>query len=322
MKLDLKHPLWTHVPGALLLGVSAVAFWRAWPLPEPAPVHFGGSGHPDRWGSQWEIPFIVILVSFIALAISTAVDEFWARQERRKRFNWLSVADELFLGLMTATSIAYVETLETEPYVFHHSWALTGGFMVIAALCAVLLEVLRPFRPSARTLVQEDTKQLEQEVASRQKSGRSWFYWESQCPRYVKWYLPIFGVGLLALGITSWNDNRWASSGALAGGIVVLFLIGGGFRVSVTPRQLSLRAGLLRIPLLKLALQDITDAAVHTFSPLADFGGYGIRRNREMLAFFLQGNAGVKLTTVKGKKYLIGSEHPERLAAVIRGATE
>jgi len=316
----LKHPLWTHIPGALLWVFMVVTFWRSWPLPDPAPAHFGGDGYPDRWGAQWEIPLIVLGVSLVVLGVSVAVDEFWARQERRKRFNWASTLDEVLLGLLTAMTIQYVEALETTPHLFRHSWALTGGFVLLPALGAVLLEIMRPHRPSPLAGVREDVSRLENEVASRKRSGQPWVYWESQNPRYVKWYIPIFGVGLLALGFTTWSDNRWAASAAFAAGALVLLLISGGFRLSVTETRVRLRAGFLGIPLLKLELKDVVDAAPHDFSPLADFGGYGIRRNREMSAFFLQGDRGVKLTTAKGKKYLIGSEHPDRLAAVLRAA--
>ena len=65
-------------------------------------------------------------------------------------------------------------------------------------------------------------------------------------------------------------------------------------------------------------MSDITNIETHSFSPLKDFGGYGIRINREMKAYFLTGNMGVKLTLSDGKRYLIGSDHPERLAAVIK----
>ena len=316
----LKHPLWTHIPAALLWVVMVVTFWRSWPLPDPAPVHFGGNGYPDRWGAQWEMPLVVLAVSLFAFAISIAVDEFWVRQERTKRFNWASLIDEGFLGFLTATTIQYAEALETSPHLMRHSWALTAGLVMIPVLAAVLLEFMRPHRSSPLTQIRKDEHHLEKEVASRQKSGQSWVYWESQNPRYVKWYLPIFGLGLLALGFTSWNDNRWAASAALVSGVVVLFCLSGGFRLSVTQSRIRLRAGFLGIPLLKLELKDVVDAALHDFSPLADFGGYGIRRNREMLAFFLQGDRGVKLTTARGKKYLIGSEHPDRLAAVLQAA--
>lgn len=60
--------------------------------------------------------------------------------------------------------------------------------------------------------------------------------------------------------------------------------------------------------------------AGHAFNAVRDFGGYGIRANREMRAFFFQGERGVKVTTSDGRRYLIGSDHPARLAAVIEAA--
>ena len=75
--------------------------------------------------------------------------------------------------------------------------------------------------------------------------------------------------------------------------------------------------GLLGIRLLRMKTSDIASADLHNFSPLRDFGGYGIRFNKEMKAYFLNGERGVKITTRAGKKYLVGSDHPERLAAVI-----
>ena len=62
----------------------------------------------------------------------------------------------------------------------------------------------------------------------------------------------------------------------------------------------------------------IAEAGLHEFAPLKDFGGYGIRFNREMKAYYLRGTRGVLLTTTGGKKYLVGSDHPERLLAVLQ----
>ena len=72
-----------------------------------------------------------------------------------------------------------------------------------------------------------------------------------------------------------------------------------------------------KVRVLRLPVSDIAEFAMHEFAPLKDFGGYGIRRNREMSAYYLRGNLGVKITMTGGKKYLIGSDHPERLLAVL-----
>jgi hypothetical protein len=99
---------------------------------------------------------------------------------------------------------------------------------------------------------------------------------------------------------------------------VVLFMFYGGFRTSVTPQEISVRFGLPGLKLLRLNTSEIAGIELTDFAPIGDFGGYGIRVNREMTAYYLRGNRGVKLTTLKGKKYLIGSDHPEELFAVIQ----
>lgn len=317
-----KHTLWPHLPAALLVAIMLAAFGWIWPLPDPAPVHFGTHGLPDRWGAPWEIPLVMLVTAIIAIGLSTAVDNVWSQQEQRKRFNWLSLLDELFLSFLAAITIQYTLILSQQPYVFRHSWGLTLALAMASCLGAAVLEYQRPFAPGRipQPVTPEDTRQIEQDVASHQKSGHNWVYWDAQNPRYVKWYLPIFGIGLLVLGVTSWGDNRLAASMALISGLLVLLFIAGGFRARVTSTAFSLRVGLLGIPLLTLKCTEIAEVNVHTFSPLADFGGYGIRRNREMLAFFLKGEQGVRLVTQQGKQYLVGSDRPQRLAAVIRAA--
>ena len=57
------------------------------------------------------------------------------------------------------------------------------------------------------------------------------------------------------------------------------------------------------------------------YAPLKDFGGYGIRFGKGMKAYILRGTRGVKITTLNGKKYLVSSDHPERLLAVLQMVT-
>jgi hypothetical protein len=320
-KIVNTHSLMAHLPAALLVALILAAFGWAWPFPDPAPVHFGSHGLPDRWGAPWEVPLIILLVTAITIGLSVTVDNAWSQQELCKRFNWLSLLDELVLSVLAATAIQYALALDHRLYEFHYSWVLTIALAAASCSMAAIAEYRRSFsRRRIPPRILEDTQQIEREVSSRQVSGHTWAYWDTQNPRYVKWYLPIFGVGMMILGLTSWGENRWAASLAFFGGLLVLAVIAGGFRTRVTPTTVSLRAGLFGIPLLTVRHTEIDEVKVHTFSPLADFGGYGIRRNRRMLAFFLQGEQGVRLITRQGKQYLLGSDRPQRLAAVIRAA--
>jgi hypothetical protein len=110
----------------------------------------------------------------------------------------------------------------------------------------------------------------------------------------------------------------------LAAGLLVLAVCSGGFRTVVTPRQLVLRAGHFGPPLLRLAMTEISEVAVPEFDSLRDFGGWGIRRGlfgdfAGVWAFNLA-SSGVLVRTSRGKRYLIGTDQPERLAAALNAA--
>jgi hypothetical protein len=250
--MRLHHPLWTHVPAVLLVAITVTAFWRAWPLPDPAPVHFGGNGLPDRWGSSWEMPIIISFVSLAAIGISLAVDETWARSEQHKRFNWFSLADELLVAFLTVTSLQYIATLEDQPYIVRVDWWQMFGFVMVGAIAATVLEIARPHRLAASVPDPKDTNKPVGQIRIPPMAGKKWAYWESQNPRYTRWLFPLFGAGLLVLGISSWGDNPWAPPLAILMGATVLLTCSGGFRTTVTPSRLTVRGGLIGIPLLKL----------------------------------------------------------------------
>jgi len=121
---------------------------------------------------------------------------------------------------------------------------------------------------------------------------------------------------MVVVAATAWSEVPWLSVlVALVG--IALTLVYGGFRTLVVRETVTIRMGMLGIRLLKLKTSDVASAELQDFQPLKDFGGYGVRFNKEMKAYFLKGDRGVKITTRAGKKYLIGSDHPERLATVI-----
>ncbi len=102
----------------------------------------------------------------------------------------------------------------------------------------------------------------------------------------------------------------------------MLLLCYGGLRVSVTSERVEVRLGMIGLRLLRVPSSELAASEVRAFSPLGEFGGWGIRYNGRMWAFYWRGTRGVELRTKAGKQYLIGSDHPERLAAAITAARE
>jgi hypothetical protein len=108
-------------------------------------------------------------------------------------------------------------------------------------------------------------------------------------------------------------------------GLLVLTVCAGGLRTVVTPQHVVLQAA-FGLPLLRLRAREIAHVAVPVFDPLRDLGGLGIRRGHSgelagVWAFTLA-NGGVLVSTRNGRRYLIGTDEPERLAAALNAARE
>jgi hypothetical protein len=67
----------------------------------------------------------------------------------------------------------------------------------------------------------------------------------------------------------------------------------------------------------QIPFEDIVRCEVRTYSPIGEFGGWGIRYGRGTKAYNVSGNRGVQLELVNGKRVLIGSRRPEELARAI-----
>lgn len=309
----LHHPLWTHIPAVALLGYIIYRFVAAMPLPERVPLHFDIAGNPNRWGSPWELFAVFVGLGLLYLGISILADELWARQESRKAFNWLSLFDEATIAIFAAIIAHYGD--------FRHAvtvpgWTTIAAWIAVSIVLASFLEYMRPFIPHADNYRPEDTSLLESEIGSFVEEGKPWVYWESQNPAWMNW---IIAAAIAFMLSGAWQVYRQAPMAAIPLALMTLVFVAlyGGMRVMVTPDRIQARLGIFGIPMLKLRLAVITSVQVHEFSPLREFGGYGIRFNRQMKGYFFRGNRGVLIETDPGKKYLIGSDHPERLAAVL-----
>jgi hypothetical protein len=74
-----------------------------------------------------------------------------------------------------------------------------------------------------------------------------------------------------------------------------------------------------------LPFSEIESYEARTYSPIAEYGGWGIRwgwkgGNRN-IAYNVSGNKGVQLVLKDGRRILIGSQKPEELVAAIKSAT-
>jgi hypothetical protein len=192
----------------------------------------------------------------------------------------------------------------------------------------VLLLLMRPWRHwyPQKHISAEETDRLRSEIKARITGGERWAYWEAQKNPYSK--LLVVG-GALMLLLSAMNAVDGSERSALWERLIrtilplampALLLFYCQIRVSVTSKGVEVRLGLFRWPVMRLAFSDLAAVEVHTFFPLDDLGRSAPPRKRRMKGYAFRGNRGVLLRTNAGKQYLIGSDNPERLAAVIAAA--
>lgn len=218
---------------------------------------------------------------------------------------------------MTGISLGYLFFIKDGTGPFHFPWLYFGLMFGITTALAVVLEMARPYRPYPGQLAAQDDQALTAELTQRLKDNSPFVFWDYQKPFYVTLLTTVLPLGMLVAAVLSWLSQPWVSVILIITGII-LVVPHGGQRTIVTRRELTVRWGLVGIRVLRLKTQEIAGLGIHEFAPLKDFGGYGIRFNREMTAYYLRGTRGVKITMTGSKKYLIGSDHPERLLVVLQ----
>ena len=67
----------------------------------------------------------------------------------------------------------------------------------------------------------------------------------------------------------------------------------------------------------RIMFTDIAGCEARTYSPLRDYGGWGIRRGKKGRAYNVRGNRGVLLSFKDGTSLLIGSQRADELADAI-----
>jgi hypothetical protein len=316
MKSKIIHPLWTHLPAVAAFIFLVVYIIINAPYESSIPIHFGFNGEANGYGSPWLTFGLISGLALFFILLSVFLDELWARQEKKKSFNWLSLMDDIVVGTLTGVSVYHISFLVSGDSLFHFPWHYLLLFGGITTAAAVLLEILRPFSPYRQNITAGDNRQLLKEIEEKIKHKSGFVYWDSQNPAYIYLLSILVPVIMFLSGISMWAYSPWFTVIFIVIGVLMI-LPYGGLRTVVTAKELSVRLGMTGIRVFRIGMDQISAAETHEFSPLKDFGGYGIRVNSEMQAFYFKGNKGVKLTRNDGKKFLVGSDNAETLATVI-----
>ena len=250
-------------------------------------------------------------------------DERCARYEQKRQFNWFSLIDELLIGLWVGKNVKMIPQLSNPEPVLSGWWSVALLFAGAAVPLAVLLELRRPYRPEAQQWTAIDVAPLAQGIQPQFKPAGHWLYWEKY--NTLLWRCMVAPATVLLAGV-AWNMAMESDYG----GVVFFALLAllsasgyGGIHSVVTPGRLTIRSWIFGLPFLRLKLANVQSVEVMRFNALADFLGWGLYRYSLSLrawGFVLGGNRGVMIHMKSGRKFFIGSNTPEKLAAATEAA--
>lgn len=156
---------------------------------------------------------------------------------------------------------------------------------------------------------------------------RQWWLWLLLLPGVLV-VTGIMAYGMvvqLALG-RPWGDEPMSDAGLAVVGsltIVLLLLVVLGLysmKLVTEVRDDGVYISFFPLYRRRIAFQDILRCEPATYSPLGEFGGWGIRWNPwKGLAYSASGNTGVRLELVGGRRVLVGSQRAGELARTIQG---
>lgn len=305
-----NYPVLQEVPSALsLLFVtgSAVYFWDR--LPNPMASHFDWNGEPNGWSS----PLTNVLILLATMLMMWGIDALGryqnlALERTAKRYNWFQILMAPFLLLMPFVWVSLLDfNVGGRPFGFRWQLHFACTFAVWGYLAATEnLRGLGEFEPAPAVEGSEIEGDLPEKFCLMTQDAPVWW---TALSLVIGLVFGLMGGGLLL--------GKQFGLGLLTAAIGVMMLcFAGGFRFVVHPRavEVSLAVG---PPLKTIPMNKILRATVHEFSPLQDFGGWGIRMGRnKTTGFIVSGPTGALIET-EGRNYLLSTEKAATIVAAI-----
>lgn len=149
----------------------------------------------------------------------------------------------------------------------------------------------------------------------------------SEKQKFRQWWLWVILIGVLLVPVVLTLVNKPAQAdlfieimiGLIAPAVIVLLFVFMELRTQVNEQGIFYRFFPIHFQVLIINWDEVKKAYVRKYSPLADFGGWGIRLGLggKGKAYNVDGNMGLQIELKTGKKILIGTQKPEEMQALL-----
>ena len=128
-------------------------------------------------------------------------------------------------------------------------------------------------------------------------------------------------VAVIVLAVLSTGAARFVGAAIGLGslGLVAAVILSANLETTVDSDAITVAFHFLW-PKRRILVSQVRKAEATKYSPLLDYGGYGVRLGFRGWAFNVSGDEGVLVETSDGSRLMIGSQRPKELEAAIERA--
>lgn len=138
------------------------------------------------------------------------------------------------------------------------------------------------------------------------------------------WLLLILGSTLIITAIPfftnrqDFQSNNWNFVGFIPALLIVILFWIVRLRTKIDSTGIDTRFTPLKIFKKNYKWNEISQCYVRKYSPITEYGGWGIRGLEKAKAYNVSGNMGIQIITRDHKKFLIGTNKPDEARRVIK----
>lgn len=323
MSADTRTPVrslvWVGIILPLLISGTAAALQIAWlsELPDPAATHWPLTGGPDASGSASVFPISTVAAGLLMPVLLLATLPSVRRGGAGFATRLLGSASLGLAGLMAVIatwSVAVQRGLEDAA----SAPGIGVGLLVALAALVVLTVLGWLVQPAAQSGRAEAGDGSAAPIAVAAQERVAWLG-HASTSRWL-WLLPLAPLGILVALVVGGEASAaaiWIVVGVTVITVVAM-LASTAFSILVDGRGLTVRST-LGWPRLSVPVHEISSATVIEVSPIADFGGWGLRRRPGATGVVTRAGEALEITRDGGGSLVVTVDDAATAAGLLIG---
>lgn len=299
------------------VGVLLMLQWLP-ELPDPAATHWSGAGAPDGFGPAWTYP---VLLAALGIGFPVILGGLVFASTRGGRWGGtIRFLGAFIPAIILFLTIALTWTVATQRGLDDAANAPDGGIGMLVGLAGglVLLALGWWVQPAVEGTMQTTSA----EASLLQLDSETRAVWVRSARMATSGIIVIVAatavsVAAAVLAALSGSPAAWASA-AVGVLLVVLTLTMLAFHVTVDASGLTARS-MIGWPRWHVPVTDIAEVRIAQVSPLADYGGWGIRFGAgRRLAVVVRAGEAIEVQRRSGRVFVVTVDDAERGAALLQ----